>query len=51
MDIGKLFDAIIENENIKNIPLNHIFAVFYAIISAINEGKCYYDDAERSTYV
>lgn len=43
MDMEKLFEKLISDENIKNIPLNHVIAVFYALFKEIESGECYYE--------
>ena len=47
MDMKKLFEKLIADENIQKIPLNYVLEVFYAVINAINSGECYYENHEN----
>lgn len=42
MDVNKLFHKVIEDEEIKGIPLLYVFAVINSVIEAINSGECFY---------
>ena len=42
MDVNKLFHKVIEDEEIKDIPLLYVFAVINSVIEAINSGECFY---------
>ena len=42
MDTEKLWNKLIEDENIKNIPLKDVLKVVIAVFEAINSGECYY---------
>lgn len=42
MDIKKLFEKVMSNEEMKGIPLIYVYLVFNAVIDAINSGECFY---------
>lgn len=42
MDIKKLFEKVMSNEDMKGIPVVFIYLVFNAVIDAINSGECFY---------
>ena len=44
MDVLKLCDKLFEDEDLKDIPLEMIFRVAYAVVSIIAEGDCFYKD-------
>lgn len=42
MDVVKLFDLLLEDEEIKDIPQEIIFRVAYEVIALISSGECFY---------
>lgn len=44
MDMKKLFKKLLETEDIKNIPLEHVIKVFAAIFEIINSGECFFEN-------
>ena len=44
MDVLKLCDKLFEDDDLKDIPLEMIFRVAYAVVSIIAEGECFYKD-------
>ena len=42
MDILKLCEKVLKNEEIQGIPLIYVYLVFNAVIDAINSGECFY---------
>jgi len=42
MNTEKLWHKLMENENIKNIPLKDVIKVVIAVFEVINSGECYY---------
>ena len=42
MDILELCDRLFENEDLKDIPIDYIFRVTYAVLVLIAEGNCFY---------
>ena len=42
MDTVKLFDLLFEDEDLKDIPLDVIFRVAYAMLTIIAEGGVFY---------
>lgn len=42
MDIQKLYEKIIQDKELHNIPLIHIMAVLNAVLEAIGDGDCFY---------
>ena len=44
MDIKKLYEKVIQNEDVHDIPLIHILTVLNAVLEAIGEGECFYEN-------
>lgn len=44
MDILRLFEKVIEDDEVKGIPLIHIFTVVCAVVDAISTGDCFYSN-------
>lgn len=42
MDILELCDRLFENEDLRDIPIDYIFRVTYAVLVLIAEGNCFY---------
>ena len=42
MDILKLFEKVIQNEEVKAIPLIDVFTVICCVVEAIGSGDCFY---------
>ena len=42
MDVVKLFDLLLDNEEIRDIPQEIIFRVAYELISIMATGECFY---------
>ena len=42
MDIKKLYEKVIQDEEVHGIPLVYILAVMNAVIEAIGSGECFY---------
>ena len=42
MDIVKLCDKLFDDEELQDIPVEHIFRVAYAVFLLISEGECFY---------
>ena len=42
MDIKKLYEKVINSEDLQGIPIIHILRVFNAILDAISDGDCFY---------
>ena len=40
----KLFEKLLENENIKNIPLKDVIKVVIAVFETINSGECFFEN-------
>lgn len=43
MDILKLCQKVLENEEVKKIPLVYIYTVVMSVIEAIGTGECFYE--------
>ena len=41
MDLKKLFDKVLENEDVQDIPLIFVFAILNSVIEAISSGECF----------
>lgn len=44
MDIKKLYEKVIQSEEVHGIPVLHILAVLSAVLEAIGEGDCFYEN-------
>ena len=42
MDIKKLYEKVIQSEEVHGIPLIHILAVLNCVMAVIGEGECFY---------
>ena len=42
MDVLELCDKLFDNEDLNDIPIDHIFRVAYAVLVIIAEGECFY---------
>ena len=42
MDLKKLCDKVLENEDVQGIPLIFVFAIMNSVIEAISSGECFY---------
>lgn len=43
MDIIKLFKKVMTYEEMKDIPIGHIYIVIRCVIEAIGTGECFYE--------
>lgn len=41
MDIVKLCEKVLENEDVQGIPLIFVFAIMNSVIEAISSGECF----------
>ena len=44
MDIKKLYEKVIQSEEVHGIPLLHILAVLNVVIELIGTGECFYEN-------
>ena len=44
MDIKKLYEKVIQSEEVHDIPLIHILTVLNAVLEIIGEGECFYEN-------
>lgn len=42
MDIEKLFKKVLDNDEIKGIPIIFVFSVIMCVFEAIESGECFY---------
>lgn len=42
MDVLKLFEKVIKDDEVRDIPLMHVFTVICAVVDAISSGECFY---------
>ena len=42
MDTVKLIDLLLDDEELKDIPMEDIFRVAYKVLVIISSGDCYY---------
>ena len=43
MDIMKLCEKVLANEEAKDIPVIYIFTIIICVIEAIESGECFYN--------
>lgn len=43
MDTKKLYRALLDDNDIKDIPIIFVIRVAYAVLKIINEGNCFYE--------
>ena len=44
MDMEKLFDELVKDESIKDIPVMYVLRVVNAVFELINSGKFYFEN-------
>jgi len=44
MDIKKLYEKVIQNKDVHGIPLVFIITVLNAVLEAIGDGDCFYEN-------
>ena len=44
MDILKLFEKVMEDDDVKGIPLMYVFTIVCSVVEAISTGDCFYND-------
>lgn len=44
MDIKKLYEKVIQNAEVHDIPLTHILTVLNVVLETIGEGECFYEN-------
>ena len=44
MDIKKLYEKVIQSDEVHDIPLIHILAVLNCVMEIIGNGECFYDN-------
>ena len=42
MDMRKFCDKLLDDDNIKDIPLSIVFRVVFSIFAIIDSGECFY---------
>lgn len=42
MDVKKLCEKVLENEDVQDIPLIFVLTVINSVIEAISSGECFY---------
>ena len=47
MDMNKFCDKLIEDENLKDIPLTFVFRVVLSVFSLIESGECFYENEDE----
>lgn len=43
MDVNKLFFKVMASDDVKDIPIIYIMAVFNCVLEAISSGECFYN--------
>lgn len=46
MDVSKLFKNLMNREEVRGIPLKHIFTVLNCVLDIIGSGDCFYPKEE-----
>lgn len=44
MDIKKLYEKVIQSEEVHDIPLIHILTVLNVVMEIIGDGDCFYEN-------
>ena len=44
MDIRKLYEKVIQNEEVHDIPLIHILTILNVVMEIIGDGECFYEN-------
>ena len=44
MDIKKLYEKVIQDAEVHDIPLVHILTVLNVVLEVIGEGECFYEN-------
>ena len=44
MDMKKFCDELMNDEDLRDIPLTYVFRVVISIFTLIDSGKCFYKD-------
>ena len=44
MDIKKLYEKVINSEEVHGIPLVHILTILNVVLDIIGEGECFYSN-------
>lgn len=42
MDVLKLYEKVLMNDDVKGIPIDYIYIIVMAVIEAISSGECFY---------
>lgn len=51
MDIFKICNKVMENDEVKDIPFIYVMKVIRCVIEAISSGECFYDNEEGGRHV
>lgn len=43
MDVNKLFEKVMSNNEIAKVPLLYVFIVMNCVLDAIGSGDCFYE--------
>lgn len=43
MDVNKLFEKVMSNNEIAKVPLFYVFIVMNCVLDAIGSGDCFYE--------
>lgn len=44
MDIEKLFNKVMRNKDVQDVPFLYVAAVVIAVVEAISSGECFYEN-------
>lgn len=44
MDIKKLYEKVIQSEEVHDIPLIHILMILNVVMEIIGDGECFYEN-------
>lgn len=47
MNINELFDALVQSEDLKGIPVIHVLRVLATVFELINSGKFFYENEQE----
>lgn len=43
MDVISLFEKVLEDEEVKDIPIMYVFTIVCSVVEAISTGECFYN--------
>lgn len=44
MDLEKLYQKVLNSDDVKEIPIIYVYKIIFTIIDAISSGECFYEN-------